>query len=198
MIPRPGNYLWFVAAALLAAPAAAQDINVRVVDVGAGLCVIAATDDGHVMVYDTGAGSKICGDAVDELAPAQQIDLLILSHSDIDHIGAVRRILADHHVRTLIHPGDPRDGAVERCVSLSRRSRTAHRPPPFDVRHTAARWTNSRQASADKVGSPVAGTGENDQSCLRGAILEDFPGCRYFRAAAPQEKKPRSLEIGVL
>lgn len=96
----------------LAAPAAAQDVKFRVVDVGAGLCVIAATDDGHVMVYDTGAGSKICGDAVDELAPAQQIDLLIFSHSDIDHIGAARRILADHHVKTIIHPGDPRDGAT--------------------------------------------------------------------------------------
>ena len=112
MVPRPGSHLCFIAAAFLAAPAAAQEIKVRVVDVGAGLCVIAATDDGQVMVYDTGAGSKICGDAVDELAPAHQIDLLVLSHSDIDHIGAARRILADHHVKTIIHPGDPRDGST--------------------------------------------------------------------------------------
>jgi competence protein ComEC len=112
MAPRPGIPLCFVAAALWAAPAAAQEVNVRVVDVGAGLCVITTTSDGHVMVYDTGAGSKICGDAVDELAPAQQIDLLVLSHSDIDHIGAARRVLADHQVRTIIHPGDPRDGAT--------------------------------------------------------------------------------------
>ena len=93
-----------------AGPAGAQALDVRVVDVGAGLCVVARTHDGHVMVYDTGAGAQICGDAVDELAPGAPIDLLILSHSDIDHIGAARRILAGHEVKTIIHPGDARGG----------------------------------------------------------------------------------------
>jgi len=93
-------------------PASAQDAYLRVVDVGAGLCVIAVVPDGHAMVYDTGAGATRCGDAVAELVPAKAIDLLVLSHSDIDHIGAARRILAEHAVATILHPGDLRSGVT--------------------------------------------------------------------------------------
>lgn len=109
---RPLNPCIFCTAILLAAPVAGQDVKLRVVDVGAGLCVIATTADGHAMVYDTGAGSKICGDAVAELVPSKQIDLLALSHSDIDHIGAARRILGENQVGIIIHPGDVRDGTT--------------------------------------------------------------------------------------
>ena len=112
-MPRPGNLFIFFAATLLAAASAiGQDVKLRVVDVGAGLCVVATTSDGHAMVYDTGAGSARCGDAVGELVSSKKIDLLALSHSDIDHIGAARRILAENDVSTIIHPGDPRDGTA--------------------------------------------------------------------------------------
>lgn len=104
--------IFFAAATLAAAPATGQDIKLRIVDVGAGLCVVASSADGHAMVYDTGAGSTICGDAVTELVPSKKIDLLALSHSDIDHIGAARRILAENDVAIVIHPGDPRDGTT--------------------------------------------------------------------------------------
>jgi competence protein ComEC len=103
------------------APAIGQEAYLRVVDVGAGLCVVATVPGGHAVVYDTGAGAKLCGDAVTELVPAKQIDLLVLSHSDIDHIGAARRILAEHRVKTILHPGDLREGstilAVRQAIS---------------------------------------------------------------------------------
>jgi len=84
----------------------------RVVDVGAGLCVVAVTPDGHAMVYDAGRGSKLCTDAVRELVPDGKIDLLVLSHSDIDHVGATEDILEYAEVSTIIHPGDPRGPAL--------------------------------------------------------------------------------------
>lgn len=101
----------------LATPAAGQDAYLRVVDVGAGLCVVAVTPDRHAMVYDSGAGAALCSAAVAGLvAPGEPIDLLVLSHSDIDHIGAAQAILRDYKVATILHPGDARDGATIRKV----------------------------------------------------------------------------------
>jgi competence protein ComEC len=95
-------------APIAGASAAAEEAHIRVVDVGAGLCVVATAPGGHAMVYDTGAGSTICAEAVAELVPSGWIDLMVLSHSDIDHIGAAQKILADYRVSTIIHPGDER------------------------------------------------------------------------------------------
>lgn len=91
-------------------PAAAQDdaALVRVVDVGQGLCVIVVTPDRHSMVYD--AGGALCPDAVQEMIPDGDIDLLVFSHSDADHIGAGRAILQRNRVHRILHPGDARSG----------------------------------------------------------------------------------------
>jgi competence protein ComEC len=110
----PSIVLWVTGIPAMAWSAAAsgQDAYLRVVDVGAGLCVVALVPGGHAMVYDTGASAQVCGDAVAELVPSRKIDLMVLSHSDIDHIGAARRILAEHEVQKILHPGDPRDGTT--------------------------------------------------------------------------------------
>ncbi len=89
-------------------PLTAQEAYLRVVDVGAGLCVVAVTPEGHAMLYDAGRGTPRCRDAVRELVPDGRIDLLVLSHSDIDHVRETVAILADNEVATIIHPGDPR------------------------------------------------------------------------------------------
>ena len=89
-------------------PAEAQEVYVRVVDVGAGLCVVATTPDGHSLVYDTGSDAATCRSAVRELVPSKNVDLLVLSHSDSDHVGAAQAILAENDVATIIHPGDNR------------------------------------------------------------------------------------------
>lgn len=96
-------------------PVAAQEdeLYIRVVDVGAGLCVVAVAPGGHVMVFDGGRGASLCAGAVRELVPSRTIDLMILSHSDIDHVGAVSTILSENSVRTILHPGDPRGPALK-------------------------------------------------------------------------------------
>lgn len=100
----------FVAAALLSSPANAQAdaLYLRVVDVGAGLCVVAVAPGDHAMVYDAGRGVDACLKAVEELVPSKKIDLFVLSHSDGDHIGAAEAILAQNDIKTIIHPGDTR------------------------------------------------------------------------------------------
>jgi competence protein ComEC len=105
----PSPFIAFgVASAVWVTSAHAQNAYVRVVDVGAGLCVVALSPDQHAMVYDTGRGEARCLTAVRELVPNRRIDLLVLSHSDSDHIGATKAILDENQIATIIHPGDPR------------------------------------------------------------------------------------------
>jgi competence protein ComEC len=115
--------------ACAAVEARAAEALLRVVDVGTGLCVIAVTPSGQTMVYDTGPNVR-CATAVEEVVPARAsrradapddpdppddgrerrvIDLLVLSHSDADHIGGAVAILEQNQVLAVLHPGDDRD-----------------------------------------------------------------------------------------
>ena len=96
------------AAIALAAPALAQEARVRVVDVGAGLCVVAVVPGGHAMLYDAGRGQPLCRQAVQELVPGGRLDLVVLSHSDADHIRELPAILEDVDAAVIVHTGDPR------------------------------------------------------------------------------------------
>ena len=99
-------------ASVIAVPAIAQDARLRVVDVGAGLCVVATAPGDHAMVYDAGRGGDRCIRAVRELVPSKKIDLLVLSHSDSDHVRETVAILDENEVATIIHPGDPRGSSL--------------------------------------------------------------------------------------
>src|SRR5438874_12580230 len=67
-------------------------VFVRVVDVGAGECCVIKLPGGKNVIYDAGNGNTAMKD-IEELIPDDQaIDLLILSHTDSDHLGAVPEI----------------------------------------------------------------------------------------------------------
>lgn len=94
-------------------PAPTTDAYLRVVDVGAGLCVVIVVPGGHAMLYDAGRGGGVCRGAVAELVPGKKLDLIVLSHSDADHIREMRPILEDNEAAIIIHPGDPRGPTVD-------------------------------------------------------------------------------------
>ncbi|MCP4088462.1 MAG: MBL fold metallo-hydrolase [Gammaproteobacteria bacterium] len=70
-----------------------DDVYVRVVDVGQGLCCIAKMPGDYFMVYDAGNykdKGRTAMEAIRELINEDKvIDLLVLSHTDSDHLGAV-------------------------------------------------------------------------------------------------------------
>jgi Metallo-beta-lactamase superfamily len=92
--------------ALSAGAAVAQpdEVVIRVVDTGPGLCTVTVMPGGHYMVFDAGHWSYgRCQDAVEELVPeGATIDLVVLSHSDSDHLASADEILATYRVGTLI------------------------------------------------------------------------------------------------
>lgn len=94
------------AAALEADP---DGVFVRVIDVGAGHAAVTQMPGGHYMVYDAGnfADKGMSAlEGVRSIVPeGEDIDLMILSHSDADHLGAVEKILETYTVRTVIRSG---------------------------------------------------------------------------------------------
>ncbi len=82
---------------------------VRVVDVGQGLCCLVRFPDGSVMVYDAGDRRRKSKTAVmkalHELLPVHsRIELFVISHSDADHIGAVKPIVDQYGIERSLRP----------------------------------------------------------------------------------------------
>jgi competence protein ComEC len=104
-------WCWAVSGAVALQPEPGA-VFVRVVDVGAGLCCVVVLPTGQYLIYDagnytdggTGAFAKIA-----ELIPAEKsLELLVLSHSDSDHLGAVDEICAAYTVKRVLESGYPR------------------------------------------------------------------------------------------
>lgn len=88
-----------------------QTVYTRIVDTGAGLCTITRMPGPHYMVYDTGHwhGVGLCDAAVKRIVHAgDEIDLLVQSHSDADHLSATDNILAAYPVKRVVRTGDVR------------------------------------------------------------------------------------------
>jgi len=101
---------------LLSVTLPAQELYVRVVDVGAGECVVIkapGSDGDHYMIYDAGnfedSGLTAIEAIREIIEPDSTVDLLILSHTDADHVAAVPDIVDEYNVLRAIHPGISRD-----------------------------------------------------------------------------------------
>ncbi|MFK5950952.1 MAG: MBL fold metallo-hydrolase [Methylococcales bacterium] len=88
---------------------ASANVYTRVVDVGAGLCTVTQLPGNKFIVYDAGhwTGFK-CLKAIKKVVKDNDIFMLVLSHSDADHIGNAKAILDDFNVENIIRTGYPR------------------------------------------------------------------------------------------
>lgn len=99
-----------VAALAAHGTAAAADAYLRVVDVGAGLCVVGRLPGGQDFLYDAGHwDSTQCAAAVEELVTDNRLELVVLSHSDSDHLGELDTILAANKASVILSTGSRRD-----------------------------------------------------------------------------------------
>ena len=149
------------------------EARVTMLDVGQGTAVIVETTN-HALLYDTGAafpGSPGSGALV--VLPAlramghAELDVLVLSHADSDHIGGAAAVQGGVRVTDVL-AGEPRIGVAERPCSAG------------------MRW---RWDGVDfHVLSPPAGHGEagNNASCV--LLIEG--------KAVGRSKRPRALLAG--
>lgn len=86
-----------------------QNLFARVVDVGAGLCVVIQMPNNMYMIYDAGnyigGGSEAFDSITEIIPPGSEIELMVLSHSDADHLGAVDEICDAYRVKRIIRSG---------------------------------------------------------------------------------------------
>lgn len=85
-----------------------DDVYIRVVDVGAGLCCVVRMPGDKYMIYDAGYKEVALDDILEIIPEDSEIELLVLSHSDADHIGAVDEILDYYTVKTVLRSGNER------------------------------------------------------------------------------------------
>jgi competence protein ComEC len=122
----PGRHLaWLGVAALVFCPLPHPPrgcADVDVLDVGQGLAVIARTR-AHTLVYDTGPAYRSGGSAAESIllpflahAGVRRVDVLVVSHSDLDHAGGVAPLLAGIAVDEVL-VGETLPGLRQHCRS---------------------------------------------------------------------------------
>ncbi len=85
------------------------DLKIDVLDVGAGLCVVASLPGDKFIIYDAGDNgvfSKSTLPAIEKIIPAKhEIEQLIISHNDGDHIYAADDIINTYRVKEFVFTG---------------------------------------------------------------------------------------------
>ena len=85
----------------------AAQVETKIIDTGAGLATVTRFPDGGIMVYDTGHWNHDASTfrAFQEFIGESEIDLLIASHSDGDHIAATDELFNEYRVNRVIRTG---------------------------------------------------------------------------------------------
>ena len=100
------NILGFVLLALFCSSAWA-DVRATVVDVGPGLCVLISDEKSNEhILYDAGHWSNnYCYDFVADNVSTGELKVVIISHSDADHLSNLPKILSRFKAELIIHTG---------------------------------------------------------------------------------------------
>ena len=101
-------------------------VFVRIIDVGAGHSAVVRMPGNHYMVYDAGDYRDDGTSAIEgirEVVPeSEDIDLLVLSHSDADHLGAVDKLFDAYTIKKVLRSGYKRTTARWRDADEAIRS----------------------------------------------------------------------------
>ncbi|MFW9641594.1 MBL fold metallo-hydrolase [Vibrio parahaemolyticus] len=134
---------------LLVPPSAMASVKVRIVDIGAGLCVLTHdTLEDRFFLYDAGRwDNRICSDYVNTTVDGKDIDLVVISHPDSDHLSNLEQILTRNDAQTIIHTGYPRFRVASWRKANNAISESAER---------GATIFNLRSIDIDSIQSPIA------------------------------------------
>jgi len=115
LLPRELGVVLLLPALLPGVGVGSGELRLSVLDVGQGLSVLLETRH-HRMLYDTGPSPRV-GDSV--VTPylmrrgVRELDLLMLSHNDLDHTGGAQPVLDRLNVRHLSYSAPPEGYTVK-------------------------------------------------------------------------------------
>ncbi|MFL6549103.1 MAG: MBL fold metallo-hydrolase, partial [Povalibacter sp.] len=115
----------------LSLPATAKNLDIYVIDVEGGKSVLFVSPSGESMLFDAGwPASNARTSSTDRIVEAakaaglKQIDYLVISHFDVDHMGDVPELASKFPVRHILDHGviptpapDARGGAAQRVAA---------------------------------------------------------------------------------
>lgn len=128
-----------------------SEVLTRIIDTGAGHASVTLMPSGHVMVFDAGRRSQsdvILDQIKSVVGGRRHIDLLVISHTDADHLGAIPAIFDEFEVKMVLRTGlyrckrgyDCQWGeshqAIRRSVELGRTIDLNLRRAPIDLGYT--------------------------------------------------------------
>jgi competence protein ComEC len=95
-----------------------RDLEVTFLDVGQGDAILIRAPGGRTMLIDGGPGKNILSRVAEQLPLfSREIDLLMESHPDTDHVGGLPDVLSRYSVRGIIKPciasGNPYSQALD-------------------------------------------------------------------------------------
>ncbi len=93
-----------------------ESVEVRVLDVGAGLCNLIKLPNNKYIIYDAGGdfntdGTRTLTQIESFIPPGSEIELMVLSHTDADHIVAAGAVIRAYKVKKLLWGGYERSMA---------------------------------------------------------------------------------------
>lgn len=111
--------------------------TISILDTGPGMCTIIRTPSGKHIIYDAGYWSPrgFSFSKISELIPSEaEIELMVLSHTDGDHISAAAEIVKNYFVKQVLNTGyershlgeNQRAGYTNLLKALAENPRTKH------------------------------------------------------------------------
>jgi competence protein ComEC len=203
---------WLLALLLVAAPAefvvtdlaAANTLDIYTIDVEGGKSVLIVSPSGESMVIDAGWPKAANRDAstdqiVDALhnAGVKQIDYLVISHFDTDHIGDVPALAARIPIRHLIDHGEIQFPASAGANPAARDRFNAYAALRRTVNHTVVKPGDKIPLKGVNIDVVAAG-GERLRKPLKGAGAENLLCATHQQAPAIDRDIEDNQSIGVL
>ena len=96
-------------------------LNVRFLETDYGESIFIETPNGNRMLIDGGGGKTEVADILGNLLPLsdRQIDVVLLTHADADHVGGLPEVLRRFPVTTIIHSGISKETNIYESWSRS-------------------------------------------------------------------------------
>ena len=99
-------------------------LEVSFLDVGQGDATFIKSPSGFNMLVDTGVSDRVFGEISKRLPfYSKKIDILVLTHPDLDHIGKAPKIIKRFDVGKIILSGDFNDSDSDKAVYLEARKK---------------------------------------------------------------------------
>jgi competence protein ComEC len=88
-------------------------VEIYIVDVGAGLGCTIKTPSGKYIIYDGGNGNHVYNFLKSLYKTQQEVEYVIVSHTDSDHWGAIKAIANDYDIKQALYTSYRPDGLVK-------------------------------------------------------------------------------------